>query len=138
MAIDINKLTIGEAKQLIKDLAGFQSKKIESEFEPVPSKSFKNPSIGKYCIVRCRNAGVHAGIVKQANAEFVELKDSRRLWFWKSAFTLSEAANEGVTSESKIAAPLAVLVIPTNDVCELIPTSDKARKSIEGAKEYHA
>ena len=47
MAIDINKLTIGEAKQLIKDLAGFQSKKIESEFEPVPSKSFKNPSIGK-------------------------------------------------------------------------------------------
>ena len=118
MAIDINKITIG--------------------FAPIPPKSFKNPAIGKYCIVRCRNAGVHAGIVKQANAEFIELEDSRRLWFWKSAFTLSEAAKEGVTNESKIATPLGILVIPINDVCELIPTSDNARKSIEGAKEYHA
>ena len=134
MSFNINELTIGQAKE-IAAIFGLTGGVHQTTSIPTGNP---NPAIGKYCIVRCHNAGVHAGIVKQANAEFVELEDSRRLWFWKSAFTLSEAANEGVTSESKIAAPLSVLVIPINDVCELIPTSDKARKSIEGAKEYHA
>ena len=111
---------------------------MESEFEPVPLRSFKNPAIGKYCIMRCQKAGVHAGIVKQANADFVELSDSRRLWQWKSGFTLSEAAKEGIQSDSKIATTIETLIIPMSDVGELIPTTDKARKTIEGAKEYHA
>ena len=139
MAIDINKLTIGEVKQIVKEFMGLQQPKKEVvEVEPAFRPSPKNPAVGKYCIVRCQKAGVHAGIVKQANSDFVELSDSRRLWQWKSGFTLSEAAKEGIQTDSKIATTIDTLIIPMSDVGELIPTTDKARKTIEGAKEYHA
>ena len=130
MAIDINNLTIKQARELVAMFG-----KIDTTKPPVAQA---NPAIGKYCIVRCQKAGVHAGIVKQANSEFVELENSRRLWQWKSGFTLSEAAKDGIQSGSKIATVIDTLIIPMSDVGEFIPTTDKARKTIEGAKEYHA
>lgn len=124
--ISIDSLTIGQAKELLKIFGGLAQ-------EPARPR---NPAIGKYCILRCRNAGVHAGIIEEANAEFVVLKDSRRLWFWKSKFTLSEAAITGIESGSKIAAPLERLIIPASDAAEFLPTSAKARKSIEEAETH--
>ena len=126
--MNIDDLTVGQVKEIAGLINGntVQSTPVE-----------KNPAIGKYCIVRCRNAGVHAGIVKQANAEFVELENSRRMWRWKTDFTLSEAAVNGINaSESKIAVEVETLIIPLIDVAELIPASKKAQKTIESAETY--
>ncbi len=129
MAIDINSLTIGEAKELARIFGGTQ----------VASTAPKNPAIGKYCIIRCQKAGVHAGTLVEYNSEFLELKDSRRLWYWKSKFTLTEAANYGIEGDkSKIADTLDQLIIPISDVGEIIPTTDKAMNSIKKAKVYNA
>ena len=34
------------------------------------------PSVGRYCIVRCRDAGVHAGMVESANVVHVPAASS--------------------------------------------------------------
>lgn len=99
----------------------------------------KNPAIGKYCIVRCRNAGVHAGIIEDANSEFLVMRNSRRMWQWKTKFTLSEASKTGIIADgSKIATEIDMLIIPMIDVAEFLPCTDKAKKTITEAIEYNA
>lgn len=101
-----------------------------------PQAAAAHCRIGQYCIVRTYSVGVFAGIIMEYNPATGEarIKDSRRLWRWWSAFTLSELAMEGVrpgkAAECKFAAP-----IPDHTVCEvieMIPCSDDARKLIEG------
>lgn len=93
-----------------------------------------NPAVGKFCIVRCHNAGVHAGVVESADGSFVVLRNSRRMWKWFSGFTLSEAANNGIDkSKSRIAETVDSLVLITNDIAEMIPCTAEARKTIEEA-----
>lgn len=126
--LDVDSITIKEAREIA---AIFGSAMPKSPGEPA------NPAIGRYCIVRCQKAGVHAGIVKQANSQFVELENSRRLWYWKSSFVLSDAAVDGIIAkESKIACQVDIVIIPWHDVAELLPCSAKARKSIEGSEVY--
>lgn len=98
-----------------------------------PSSS-KKEMIGEYVIVRCRDAGVHAGTLKSYEGREVVLTDSRRLWYWKAAnnaHTLSGVAKEGITSNSKIPANICRIVL--SDACEIIETSSECKKSIEGA-----
>lgn len=95
--------------------------------------------IGEFVIVRCRNAGVHAGTLKSYKGQEVVLKDSRRLWYWKAAnktHTLSGVAKEGITSESKI--PPSVGNIVLMDACEIIQASPKCRDSILEAPSYES
>lgn len=92
-----------------------------------------SPHIGQYCIIRARDAGVHAGTVAAANGNVVHLVGSRRIWKWGGAFTLSELSQKGIDpSESRIA-----LVVPSIEiigVCEIIPCSGDSRASIEAAE----
>jgi len=91
--------------------------------------------IGDYVIVRCRDAGVHAGTLVSYEGREVVLKNSRRLWYWKCAnnqHSLSGVAEEGITQESKI--PGMVRKIVLGDACEIISTSDKCQRSIQDAK----
>ena len=95
---------------------------------------------GKYVIVRCHNAGVHAGYLVSRKNGVVKLADSRRLWRWWSKFTLSGLAMDGVLkgkeSECRFACTLPILDLPDSDVCEVIYCSDAARLSIQGIKEH--
>lgn len=93
-----------------------------------PSGAFIKP--GEYVIVRARDAGVHAGeYISHAGRE-VLLKNSRRLWYWKAAasISLSGVAVSGVTNASKIAPAVDRILI--GDACEIIPCTKKARESI--------
>ncbi len=126
--MNIEDLTIKEAREIARMVNGVS---------PAPIESVKNPVIGKYCIVRCRLAGVHAGIVEAMDNNILILKDSRRMWAWKSAFTLSECAMKGIEKDSKIACAVDTVIIPVCDVGEVIPCTDSAQKTIKEAKEYH-
>lgn len=86
--------------------------------------------IGKYVIVRCRDAGVHAGVLKAKDGRECELSEARRLWYWKPANKgafLSGVATEGLHADSKIGAPVEILL--TED-CEIIACTDAAAESI--------
>ncbi len=85
---------------------------------------------GKYVIVRCRDAGVHAGVLKKFSGRECELSEARRLWYWKpanKAAFLSGVATEGLDAASKIGAPVDIIL--TED-CEIIACSDTAAESI--------
>jgi hypothetical protein len=95
---------------------------------------------GDYVIVRCRNAGVHAGYLKSRKNGVMQLENSRRLWRWWSKFTLSGLATCGVLeskkSEVKFACVLAKIDLTESDVCEVIYCTKEARESIEAITEY--
>jgi len=55
-----------------------------------------------YVVVRTYSAGVHVGeLVSQKGPEVV-LRNTRRIWFWKGARTLSEMAVSGIGDGSKV------------------------------------
>lgn len=95
------------------------------------------PLVGEYVIVRCRDAGVHAGVLVDYEDRNVELKDTRRLWYFKckTGHTLSGVALHGVNDASKIAGELSQIIL--SDACEIIPVSPDAERSIRNAKEYN-
>jgi hypothetical protein len=97
-----------------------------------------NKMIGKYVIVRCRDAGVHAGVLESHEGRECVLTESRRLWYWKpeenKAF-LSGVATSGLHSESKVGVTLPRIHLTEN--CEIIQCSETAEKSIRGANEYN-
>ena len=128
--MNIEELTIKEAREIANMVNGLSG----TTTQPKTA----NPAIGKYCIARCRNAGVHAGIVESMDNNILVLKDSRRMWYWKSAFTLSECATKGIESDSKIACVVDIVIIPVCDIGEIIPCSENAEKTIKGAREHHA
>ena len=94
--------------------------------------------IGDYVIVRCRDAGVHAGVLVDYEGREVVLKESRRLWYWKckSGHTLSGVAIHGLDAESKIAGVVSEIILP--EACEIIPCDKVAERSIRDAEEHNS
>lgn len=119
----IGNLTFGEIKQIASMFS------VEN-----PSVTLANPVIGKFCIARCYSAGVHAGEVVSVDGEKVVLKNSRRLWSWKAkdGVALSGVAQAGLSAD-KSKVDVVNPTIYLTGVCELIPCSEKAKESINGA-----
>ena len=91
-----------------------------------------DPWIGKYVIVRCRDAGVHAGFLKGRHDRSAELAESRRLWRWRvngnKGITLSDVAQLGLDKkDTKLGAAVSILLTET---CEIIECSPEAAANI--------
>ena len=128
MSIDIDNLTIGQAKQLAAMFAN------SSTSQP----SFDNGMIGKYVIARCRDAGVHAGVLHATNGRECVLTEARRLWYWKIAGgrkgALNGVAVYGLSDESKVG--VAVSRVHLTESCELLEVTPESEASIRGAKDH--
>ncbi len=73
-----------------------------------------------YVIVRCKDAGVHAGeYVKHLDREVV-LENARRIWYWDGAASLSEIAVHGCSKPDNCKISLAVPKITLTEACEII------------------
>jgi hypothetical protein len=93
--------------------------------------------IGKKCIIRCYASGVHYGTVSAHEGRQVTLTDSRRLWRWhtggkSNGVSLSGVAVNGIDAAKSTIEPV-LPEITLLDALEIIPASDKAQASIEGA-----
>jgi hypothetical protein len=86
----------------------------------------------EYVIIRCINAGVHAGYLKSRNGKEVVLLNSRRIWFWKGAASLSELAMSGPAQPKECKFTVPVNEITLTEAIEIIPCSQKGKESIEG------
>ncbi len=120
--MNIDDLTIGQAKVLAAQFGG-------------GGPGLTSDMIGKYVIVRCRDAGVHAGVLEAASGREAVLRESRRLWYWKSkkGSFLSGVAVDGLDSESKVGAPIRVHLTET---CEVIECSAEAERTIREAETH--
>jgi len=92
--------------------------------------------IGKYVICRTYSAGVHAGILKEKNGKEATLTDSRRLWYWDGASSLSELAQRGTSRPDNCKFPCPVDQIDLTEVIEYLKCTDVAEKSIREVKEW--
>lgn len=95
-----------------------------------------------FVIARCTGAGVHAGelVAKRINGNgtaTVELRNSRRLWYYTGSASLSELAVYGSKNPSgcKFGAKLDVELF---DCCELIRTQPAGEKMIREQPEWRA
>lgn len=85
--------------------------------------SVENVKTGPDVIVRTYSAGVHIGTIKERNGTEVVLVNSRRLWKWAGAFTLSAVAMNGVDrSDSRISISVPEIVL--TQAIEIIPVAE--------------
>ena len=126
--MNINDLTIGQAKELAVLFGNQQAS----------SNDGIQFGIGKNVIIRTYSAGVWCGTLSQKSGNEVILTNARRLWRWWAAesISLSGVANFGVIEDKSQIAPKVDGV--WLEAIEIIPTTDKAEKSIMGAKDAKA
>jgi len=80
--------------------------------------------IGKVCMFRTYSAGVHYGELVERDGKECLVKDSRRIFYWTKACSLSQLAMEGSGNfnECKIAMEVPELFL--SEVIEIIPMPD--------------
>ena len=86
--------------------------------------------LGRYCMVRTKNAGVFSGTVAKRDGQETLLTNARRIWYWDGAASLSQLATEGTSKPTRCKFPVAVDEVLLIDVIEIIPITDKASESI--------
>ena len=124
--VDIDSLTLGQAKELAQQFAPLAGN--------TPAAGIEYP-IGKYCIIRTYASGVWCAVLDAYDSatNHAVLSSARRLWSWEGAFTLSTVAVEGVKAARMPAALERVIVARVE---ELIPASAKAEKQLREMEIY--
>lgn len=92
----------------------------------------------EYCMVRTCSAGVFAGYIQSRDGAEAVLRDARRIWYWDGAASLSQLARDGTSKPENCKFPDAVDRVILTGVIEIIPMTEKARKSIAGVPVWRA
>ena len=92
----------------------------------------------KYVLIRSRDSGCHAGYLEKEDGNTITLVQSRRLWYWSGAATLSQLAMEGVSNPSDCKFPCEVDKFTVYGVCEKSAVTLKAQESIKGVPVWSA
>lgn len=85
-----------------------------------------------YCMVRTYSAGVFAGYLEKREGKVVTLRNARRIWYWDGAASLSQLATDGTSKPENCKFPCPVARVTLTEAIEIIPITEKAKKSIEG------
>lgn len=128
--MNIDNLTFGEIKQIAALFAG--------QSVTQQQQTTLNSMIGQKCIIRTYSAGVWFGEIAEKSGNEVIVKNARRMWRWWAAesISLSAVAMHGINHDkSKIAEAVPSVWL---EAIELIPASEKAISSIDGAKNVQA
>ena len=84
----------------------------------------------QYYIIRCNEAGVFFGHIKERRGSEADITDVRRIHYWDGAASLSKLAMEGVTNPSACRFSVTVPIMTVLNIIELIPCADAAVKNI--------
>lgn len=119
--MNIDNLTIGQLKQINALINGGQN------------STSLNSMVGQKVIIRTYSAGVWFGVLTEKSGNEVIISNARRMWQWwaKEGISLSAVSVHGIKdSKSKITEAVANVWL---EAIEIIPCTDLAIKSIEGA-----
>lgn len=88
--------------------------------------------IGQICMFRTYSAGVHFGKLEERNGKECLVSNSRRVFYWEKACSLSQLAVDGSgdLDKCKIAMQLNSLLL--TEVIEIIPMESKAIENLYG------
>jgi len=91
----------------------------------------KNKKGLTYSIIRTYSAGVFAGwIDRKVKGKENTIYDSRRIWYWDGASSLSQMAVDGVSKPESCKFSKLVPEIDLKEIIEVLPCTEKARKNI--------
>ena len=116
MKTNINEIEINGAKYIKKGSEQVQSKSVDGM---------------EYVIIRSVQAGVFAGYLKSKDRDEVTMVNTRRLWYWDGASSLSQLAMVGVTKPENCKFSVVVNNQIVLGVCEILNTTEKAKTCIE-------
>lgn len=85
----------------------------------------------EYSMVRTYSAGVFAGYIESRDGKEAVLRNARRIWKWDGAASLSQLATDGTSSPEGCMFPVPVDKVILTEVIEIIPITEKAKKSID-------
>jgi hypothetical protein len=102
----------------------------------ITKKATPNKKGLEYCIVRTYSAGVFAGYYDRKNNKSQEgtIYNSRRIWYWDGANSLSELAINGTAKPQNCKFPCEIEETDLKQIIEIIPCTEKAKLSIQGVK----
>lgn len=114
------------------------SDNINSAQESIKPMPMLDSMVGEYVIVRSRNEGINAGIVKALDDTGIILSEARRIWYHKpenkNMSWYEGVAESGLSSDSKVSPPVsekAIIEDYSITVC-----SEIGKKSISGHKSH--
>lgn len=91
--------------------------------------------LNKRIIARIDRAGVFYGTLDYIDSEIIRLKDTRRIYFWNGAMSVTDMAAKGITG-GKVTIPVTSVEFMTDKVVELNECSNEAVKSIEAIEAW--
>lgn len=94
----------------------------------------------KFYIIRSDRAGIFFGGIKSqtplGDKLMVEMTNTRRLWYWDGAASISQLAIDGTSNPEECKFTKSVDTITIMGVIEIIPCTAKAIRSINSVKEW--
>lgn len=109
----------------------------KSEYDKVTAGKMAKVLDGmEYCIVRTYSAGVFAGYIEKREGKEVTIRKVRRIWYWDGANSLSQLAVDGTLKPENCKFACEVDTIIVTEAIEVIPCTEKARKSIMEVEEW--
>lgn len=127
--MDINNLTIGQAKEIAKLVQCTETKAPAVEKQPCSCEGS-----GEKVIVRSRDAGVLYGTLVKFEGTTVWLTDAIQVWKWKAVKggTLIDCAEYGIVkSGSKVSGKSKETIVL--GACAIIKVDTKAQETFESA-----
>lgn len=100
--------------------------------------SAANPDAMPLVVIRAVSSGVHYGRLKKRIGDEVELVNTRRIYYWKGAASLSQLAVEGVSAPRECKISVIVPTMTVLNVCEIIPVQDAAKESLDSVPFWRA
>jgi len=89
--------------------------------------------LDKRVIARIERAGVFHGTLDYIDNEIIRLKDTRRIYYWNGALSVTDMAAKGITG-GKVTVPVTTVEFMSDKIVELNECSNEASSSIEAIK----
>ena len=103
----------------------------------VPKSATENKLYGDdYVLIRTFSAGVHFGKLMAQNGKEVVLSNSRRVYYWDGACSLSQMAVDGVSKPDNCKFSVIVPEITLTEAIEIIPITEKAFNNLYSVLEW--
>lgn len=97
-----------------------------------------SPFIGKDVIVRTYSAGVFYGKLEQMEGQEAVMSNARRVWYWEGAASLSQLSLDGTLLPDNCTFPDPVSMVHLTEVIEVLPLTEKAKKSLDSVPPWRA
>lgn len=87
-------------------------------------------------VVRCAQAGVFFGQIKERNGDEVTMTNARKLWYWDGACAVEQLAVDGTKKPGDCKFTVMVSEMVLTGVIQILTCTDKAAESLAAVGEW--